>query len=646
MTFGKLQVDQIESSTRILNVDDLLSGVEDVVTSVGLSAPTGFTVSGSPVTGSGVISLTYSQGYSLPSNTSQSNWDTAYLERRYWDGGSSGLNASTARTSLGLGNSSTLNIGTIAGTVAAGDDARFTTNLSYTPSTRLLSSSTGSDVTIPEATTTVPGFQSAADKVKLDSIATGAQVNVPTNLTYTQSTRLLGSSTGDDVTLPDATTSFSGLMSATDKGKLDGIASGAEVNVNADWDSVSGDSLILNKPSIPPGADSLPQPLGVAAVGNSLKYSRENHVHGMPSAADVGADPSGTAASAVSAHVGTADPHPNKYASAAQGALAATAIQPGNAALSDAREWSAATVSQAEAEAGSLTSRRAFTPQRVFQAVAAWWAASAFATKLSGIASGATANSTDAELRDRTTHTGTQAVGTITGLGTAATLNHGTAAGDLVRLDPTTGRLPAVDGSQLTNLPGGSGTSFAGYAVGNYVIPTTGGLAVGTAISANQVALMPFMVQRAITISELAVRVTTAGAGVDFQLAIYGSDSGLPSGTPVISTTNLSGGTAGLVQDTVTATTLQPGLLYWQAVSASGALTFLSVAANNSYHSSIIGSTALSEMLAATGTNFHCRLITGQTVGTWPDLTGVSFVAPSSSQRRVPVFAFLISALP
>jgi hypothetical protein len=35
------------------------------------------------------------------------------------------------------------------------------------------------------------------------------------------------------------------------KTKLDGIQSGAEVNVNADWDSVSGDSEILNKPIIP-----------------------------------------------------------------------------------------------------------------------------------------------------------------------------------------------------------------------------------------------------------------------------------------------------------------------------------------------------------------------------------------------------------
>jgi hypothetical protein len=43
-------------------------------------------------------------------------------------------------------------------------------------------------------------------------------------------------------------------------------------------------------------------------------------------------------------------------------------------------------------------------------------------TKLGGIATGATANSSDALLRDRSTHTGTQTVGTITGLGALATL--------------------------------------------------------------------------------------------------------------------------------------------------------------------------------------------------------------------------------
>ena len=40
-------------------------------------------------------------------------------------------------------------------------------------------------------------------------------------------------------------------------------------------------------------------------------------------------------------------------------------------------------------------------------------------TKLAGIADGATANATDADLRNRSTHTGTQSIGTITGLATA-----------------------------------------------------------------------------------------------------------------------------------------------------------------------------------------------------------------------------------
>ena len=47
-----------------------------------------------------------------------------------------------------------------------------------------------------------------------------------------------------------ATTSVAGLLSATDKTKLDGVATGAEVNVNADWNAGSGDAQILNKPTL------------------------------------------------------------------------------------------------------------------------------------------------------------------------------------------------------------------------------------------------------------------------------------------------------------------------------------------------------------------------------------------------------------
>jgi hypothetical protein len=107
-------------------------GGSGTVTSVGLVAPTGFSVSGSPVTTSGDITLAFASGYSLPTTASQGNWDTAFTERLYWDGGSTGLNAATGRTSLGLAGAAVLNVGTTAGTVAAGDDSRITGALAAT----------------------------------------------------------------------------------------------------------------------------------------------------------------------------------------------------------------------------------------------------------------------------------------------------------------------------------------------------------------------------------------------------------------------------------------------------------------------------------------------------------------------------------
>jgi hypothetical protein len=48
------------------------------VTSVAFTAPTGFTITGSPITSSGIIALSFASGYSLPTTASQANWTTAY----------------------------------------------------------------------------------------------------------------------------------------------------------------------------------------------------------------------------------------------------------------------------------------------------------------------------------------------------------------------------------------------------------------------------------------------------------------------------------------------------------------------------------------------------------------------------------------
>jgi hypothetical protein len=84
------------------------------VQSVALSVPSGWSTS-STTTGGGVtLTLGLPSGFSLPSNSSQANWDTAYSMRGQWTGGATGLNAATGRASLELGS---------AALAAAGDFA-------------------------------------------------------------------------------------------------------------------------------------------------------------------------------------------------------------------------------------------------------------------------------------------------------------------------------------------------------------------------------------------------------------------------------------------------------------------------------------------------------------------------------------------
>jgi len=103
-----------------------------------------------------------------------------------------------------------------------------------------------------------------AEKTKLTGIAAGAEVNVNADWTSgSGDSQILNKPStfaptdhagdhvtgGGDIIANAIAAGNAGLMTGTDKTKLDGIASGAEVNVNADWASGSGDSQILNKPA-------------------------------------------------------------------------------------------------------------------------------------------------------------------------------------------------------------------------------------------------------------------------------------------------------------------------------------------------------------------------------------------------------------
>jgi ribosomal protein L35AE/L33A len=80
-----------------------------------------------------------------------------------------------------------------------------------------------------------------------------------TNLGYTPSATngIVTSDTGADATIPLADSTNAGLLTPAEKTKLQGIATGAEVNVNADWNATSGDAQILNKPTIPTATNQI-----------------------------------------------------------------------------------------------------------------------------------------------------------------------------------------------------------------------------------------------------------------------------------------------------------------------------------------------------------------------------------------------------
>lgn len=76
-------------------------GAVGTVTSVDMTVPTGLSISGNPITTSGTLDLVFDAGYSIPTTTSQTNWDSAYTQRLQWDGSNTNLVAATGRTSLG-----------------------------------------------------------------------------------------------------------------------------------------------------------------------------------------------------------------------------------------------------------------------------------------------------------------------------------------------------------------------------------------------------------------------------------------------------------------------------------------------------------------------------------------------------------------
>ncbi len=117
-----------------------------------------------------------------------------------------------------------------------------TTNLGVVAGAGLtITSSTGTDATVPAATASAWGAMTSTDKSKLDAVESNATAD----------------QTASEIqTLYEALSDVNRFTDAL-KNKLDGIAASAEVNVQSDWNAASGDARILNKPTIPTNNNQL-----------------------------------------------------------------------------------------------------------------------------------------------------------------------------------------------------------------------------------------------------------------------------------------------------------------------------------------------------------------------------------------------------
>lgn len=82
-----------------LNNDSGYTNNIGTVTSVGVSVPTGLSITGSPITTKGIIAITFAEGYSIPTIAKQTSWDGISTLQSYFTNGSAkkALQLTTAR---------------------------------------------------------------------------------------------------------------------------------------------------------------------------------------------------------------------------------------------------------------------------------------------------------------------------------------------------------------------------------------------------------------------------------------------------------------------------------------------------------------------------------------------------------------------
>lgn len=317
----------------------------------------------------------------------------------------------------------------------------------------------------------VNGLQTALDG-KLNTGITTSSINDSSNRRYVSDAQLvvIGNTSGTNTGDQDLSNYFNVVgnslddidegttnkhFTATLKTKLDGIASGAEVNVNADWNSVSGDSQILNKPTIPTALADLTGTMD--DIDDGLTYIKTENNFSDALLSKLNGIASGATANQTDAHLLSRANHTGLQAIATITDLQTTL---------DAKE---ATIA-------------AGTTAQYWRGDKSWQTLDKTAVGLSNVANTDTTNASNISSG---TLSDSRLNSTVTVQG-----NTFNTANKLVQLNDT-GKLPAVDGSLLTGLPSGvTNLSYSSNSTTATIASDTGTDAVVTAATGSVAGLL------------------------------------------------------------------------------------------------------------------------------------------------------------
>jgi hypothetical protein len=294
-----------------LNIPNYADQFVGTVTSVNMSVPTGFAISGNPITTSGTLAVAFDTGYSLPTDASQTTWDTAYNDS---------ITAFAYNTSTAVLTLTQQDAGTLTATITlqpfTTSNLAEGTNLYYTDTRARLALSAGTGITYDSATgvitnsdrgssqnifknIAVAGQSTIIADVNDDTltVAAGSGVTITTNAT-TDTITISATGSGGSVTSVGTTAPITG-GTITTTGTIGITQSGVAADgylSSTDWNTFNNKQNALTDPVTGTGTTNyVPKFTSGSAIGNSQIFDDGTSVGIGTAAPGYKLDVSGTA---------------------------------------------------------------------------------------------------------------------------------------------------------------------------------------------------------------------------------------------------------------------------------------------------------------------------------------------------------------